>query len=198
MTGERMICRKALVLAGGSSRRMGRDKATLEIDGRTQLERAVTKLRRHVDEVLVSSRREQAADPLRARYPQLFDAYDDLGPLAGILTALESAPDDPWLVLACDLPRVDDETIEYLLANIDGNSIATAYRSSFDGLPEPLCAVWMPRAVDPVRAAIAEGTTCPRKILIRAEATLLSQPVAGALDNVNTPADLERVIGTAS
>lgn len=195
MRADAMQCRKALVLAGGSSRRMGRDKATLEIDGRQQLVRAVTMLQAHFDQVLVSSRREQARDPLRAQFEQLFDAYENLGPLAGILTALESAPAEPWLILACDLPRVDSDTIAYLLANIDGSSVATAYRSSYDDLPEPLCAVWMPSSIEVIRAAVAEGVNCPRKILIRANATLLSQPVAGALDNVNTPADLERVVG---
>lgn len=195
MRADAAHCRRALVLAGGSSRRMGRDKATLEIDGRQQLTRAVATLQSHFDQVRVSSRREQADDPLRAQFSQLFDAYDNLGPLAGILTALESKPAEPWLVLACDLPRVDGETIAYLLANIDSGSVATAYRSSYDDLPEPLCAVWMPAALEPIRGAIAEGINCPRKILIRAQATLLTQPVAGALDNVNTPADLERVVG---
>lgn len=176
---------------------MGADKAALKFDGQTQLVRTVSLLRDHIDEVVVSSRPDQVADPLRAGFPQLPDAYDELGPLAGILTALESSA-QPWLVVACDLPNVDATTIRHLLDKIDTTSVATAYRSTVDGLPEPLCAVWMPAAIGPIHAAVQAGRYCPRKILINEQATLLEQPVAGALDNINTPEDLVRVSGAIS
>lgn len=183
----------ALVLAGGASRRMGRDKAALEFDGRAQLDRAVALLEPLVAPVYVSQRAEQADNALRAKYRQLIDRYTDIGPLAGILTALESGLAQRWLVLACDLPLLDSATVIHLLAHIDQSQIATAYRSTHDSLPEPLCAVWELAAIEPIRTAIAADIHCPRKILIHNDASLLEQPVAGALENVNTPEDLERV-----
>ena len=58
-----------LVLAGGRSSRMGRDKAALPYEGRTQLERAMALLEKHVERAYVSVRRDQSVEPLRARFP---------------------------------------------------------------------------------------------------------------------------------
>lgn len=180
-----------LVLAGGRSRRMGSDKALLEKGGKTQLQRSVELLDRHLERVFVSTRPDQADDHERGRYPQVIDRYDDLGPVAGILSAMDEYPDVDWLVLACDLPNVDDATIERLLGGRAAGGPFVAYASSHNDLPEPLCAVFAAGAADIVRQHVAEGIRCPRKMMIRAETRLLKQPHPSALDNVNTPEDLE-------
>ena len=64
----------------------------------------------------------------------------------------------------------------------------TAYRSTIDELPEPLCALFEPASAELVQAAIAAGRHCPRKLLIASGVPLLTQPVA-ALANMNTPED---------
>jgi len=181
-----------LVLSGGRSSRMGRDKALLRSDGQTQLARMVELLGRHVERVFVSARPDQADDPERSRYDLVVDRYADIGPVAGILSAFDMNPDVAWLVVACDLPNVDDQAIESLLAGRCNGRPFTAYRSSHDGLPEPLCAIYAPSARAVVEEFVKDGITCPRKMMIRAEADLLEQPRPDALDNVNTPADLER------
>lgn len=180
-----------LVLAGGESRRMGSDKAALKSGGETQLARAVGLLERHLDEVFVSTRAGQADDPVRAGFAQIVDAYEDLGPIAGILSAMDARPGHSWLVLACDLPNIDDETIAYLVENADESSPATAYVSVVDGLPEPLCAVWRPAARPIIEQFVADGYQCPRKMLINSPTRLLEQPSPGALHNINTPDDLD-------
>lgn len=184
----------ALVLAGGKSRRMGRDKAHLDRDGQPALEYLADLLEPLVDKVWVSVRQGQPADELRDRYPQIVDRDDDAGPVAGILAALESEPGVDWLVVACDLPNLDAATVTNLLENASDPRF-TAYRSTHDGLPEPLCALYRPDAKATIRAFVDEGTRCPRKILIRSEAELLEQPNPRALDNVNTPEDLEAIAG---
>lgn len=181
-----------LVLSGGRSSRMGRDKALLLSDGQTQLARMVELLGRHVERVFVSARPDQANDPERSRYDLVVDRYADIGPVAGILSAFDMNPEVAWLVVACDLPNVDDQTIESLLAGRRVGDPFTAYRSSYDGLPEPLCAIYAPEARAVVRDYVGDGITCPRKIMIRADADLLEQPRPDALDNVNTPAELKR------
>jgi len=180
-----------LVLAGGRSRRMGSDKALLQRDGRSQLQRAVELLRPHVDQVYVSVREDQAAEPERSRYPQVIDRYQDIGPVAGILSAMDEDPLASWLVLACDLPNVDHETIATLVAAREVREPFIAYRSTHDGLPEPLCAIFSPAARPLIDNFLAEGVSCPRKMLIRGEARLLEQPNPASLDNMNTPDDLE-------
>lgn len=179
-----------LVLAGGRSRRMGRDKALLRRDGSTQLERTVSLLKRHVKSVFVSTRSDQVDDAERRRFPQIVDRYSDMGPVAGILTALESDNSVAWLVLACDLPNVDDETIAHLLQHRDSGKPFSAFRSNYDNLPEPLCAVYETSSLPIVRDFVGKDIVCPRKILLRSNTNLLAQPNPAALDNINTPDDL--------
>ena len=183
---------QGLVLAGGQSRRMGRDKALLERGGRTQLDYSVELLRRHVERVFVSLRPDQTDDAERGRFEQIADRYSDIGPVAGILSAMDAFPDMSWLVLACDLPNVDDRTIEFLLRERSASQPFTAYSSHYDDLPEPLCAIYRPEARTVIDGFVAQGISCPRKILIRSDTRLLQLPDPSALDNVNTPEDLAR------
>ena len=187
-----------LVLSGGRSRRMGRDKALLERDGKSQLAWMVEMLERHVDQVFVSTRADQYDEPERSRYAQVVDRYADLGPLAGILSAMDEHPGVDWLVVACDLPNVTDETITYLLSHASNEHPFTAFASSHDGLPEPLCALWRAGTGDLIRGFADEGTNCPRKILIRSDTCLIEQADPRWLDNVNTPEDLADSVLEAS
>lgn len=183
-----------LVLAGGESRRMGEDKAGLMNQGRTQLESVYDLVDEIADSTFISTRPEQQNDALRTRFPQIVDRYDGLGPLAGILSALEAHPDADWLVVACDLPNVDSQTLTTLLQQAPDDAPLVAYRSAGDGLPEPLCALYRAESVGTLRAFADEGVACPRKIMIRSDAHLLALPKANALDNINTPDDLERSV----
>jgi molybdopterin-guanine dinucleotide biosynthesis protein A len=169
---------------------MGSDKALLEKNGETQLARTVALLERHLERVFVSTRPDQTDEAERRRFEQVIDRYDGIGPVAGILSAMEADPGADWLVLACDLPNVDDATIERLLEARTTGEAFTAYASSYDGLPEPLCALYGAGAYEAVSAFVADGVHCPRKMLLRSDARLLEQPHPNALDNVNTPEDL--------
>lgn len=178
-----------LVLAGGRSTRMQRDKAALEYrPGVTQLDAAMQLLEGRVARAFISVRADQT-DATRARYPRIVDRGDVAGPIAGISAALTEHPDTAWLVLACDLPFLDARTLDFLVAARDPARVATAFRSSHDGLPEPLCAIYEPRALAAIRAHIAAGKNCPRKFLINSDVHLLDQPDPRALDNVNTVAE---------
>ncbi len=181
-----------LVLAGGRSKRMGHDKALLRVDGETQLSRAVHLLEPFVSRVFVSTRVDQQGEPERSKFQQIVDRYQELGPLAGILSAMEEHPDAGWLVLACDLPNVEKLTIRYLLDNRSAVHPFTAYKSSSDELPEPLCAFYAAGTAAVIKAFVDDGIICPRKILIRSETHLLEQANPEALDNINTPDDLAR------
>lgn len=180
-----------LVLAGGKSRRMGSDKAALVSGGETQLERAVKLLQRHVDDVFVSTGADQADDPVRRKFRQIVDRYEDMGPIAGILSALDTAPDSSWLVLACDLPNIDDSTIRFLIENASASDPFSAFRSVNDDLPEPLCAIYRPASRPLIDQFVADGIVCPRKMLINSPTHMLEQPNPGALHNINTPEDLD-------
>lgn len=176
-----------LILAGGSSTRMHRDKAALQYRGKTQLDRAFDLGSRHVDKVFVSVRNNQTADPTRAQRPLIVDSVAGEGPIVGIRSALAAHPQVAWLVLACDLPFLSDTALSQLLRQRDPAALATAFRSTHDGLPEPLCAIWEPAAASALSVYQADGGSCPRKFLIRHAAPLLEPLDKHALDNVNTP-----------
>jgi molybdopterin-guanine dinucleotide biosynthesis protein A len=183
-----------LILAGGKSRRLGSDKALLVRDGRSQLAYLVDLMADCVDEVFVSTRADQADDSERSQYQQIVDRYTDMGPVAGILSALESHPDADWLVLACDLPNISSKTLQHLLEQRDGDQPFTAYISSHDRLPEPLCAVYHAGCATIINQFVDDGIHCPRKILMRSNTRLLEQLDPRSLDNVNTPDDLDNSI----
>jgi molybdopterin-guanine dinucleotide biosynthesis protein A len=184
-----------LVLAGGASRRMGRDKAALEYHGRPQLHWAFERLRAVCATTYVSVRADQRDEPARAGLPQLVDLHSDIGPLAGIVAAQARHPDAAWLVLACDLPFLDEETLGVLLAQRDPSADATAFLSSHDGLPEPLCAIYEPRTRAELARRAEAGPHCPRKFLIQSQTRLLDLPSHAVLDNVNTPDEHAEALG---
>lgn len=183
-----------LVLAGGQSRRMGSDKALLLRDGQSQLAHMVTVLSDSLDKVFVSARKDQAQDPERSRFNLIVDRYDDMGPVAGILSALEQHSEADWLVVACDLPNIDAATLTFLLQNRASDKPFTAFRSTHDDLPEPLCAIYRSGSDTIVREFVDDGIVCPRKILLRSDTLLLEQPNPNSLHNVNTPDDLEESV----
>jgi molybdopterin-guanine dinucleotide biosynthesis protein A len=176
-----------LVLAGGASQRMGQDKAALSFHGKPQLLWAYELLSSVCEHSFVSVRPDQRDEKTRAALPQIIDVQPGIGPIAGISAALGAHPDAAWLVLACDLPFLSHDTLTFLIQHRDTARIATAYRSSHDQLPEPLCAIWEPASREVVNDWIANGKQCPRKLLINASVALLDQPDARALDNINTP-----------
>jgi molybdopterin-guanine dinucleotide biosynthesis protein A len=178
-----------LVLAGGESRRMGRDKALLDYHGRPQVEWAYELLARHCEQAWISVRASQADDAVRAALPRIVDGTAGQGPIAGIAAAQAAHPEAAWLVVACDLPFLDDALIGDLVGR-RGTHPVTAYRSAHDGLPEPLCAIYEPATRADILATIEAGRNCPRKFILGTGVPLLELPRATALDNVNTPGDL--------
>ncbi|MFH0908068.1 MAG: NTP transferase domain-containing protein [bacterium] len=178
-----------LILAGGRSTRMGTDKALLAYGARPQLDVCFELLGRHCASVFVSTR----PGLPRPGFPVIEDTVENIGPMAGILAALEHERAAPWLVLACDLPYMDDATLAFLIAHRNPARMATAFLSRHDGLPEPLCAIYEPGILPAMKEFIAQGIHCPRKALICSDIERLVLPVAEALDNINTPSEFDAV-----
>jgi molybdopterin-guanine dinucleotide biosynthesis protein A len=176
-----------LILAGGQSIRMRQDKASLLYRGRSQLDRAHELAARHVAKVFVSVRASQVAEPTRAGRSLIIDSVEGEGPLVGICSAFAAHPEAAWLVIACDLPFLSDTAVEQLLRERDPTMMATAFVSTHDRLPEPLCAIWEPAATPAIAAYRQSGRQCPRKFLITHPVRLLEPRDRRALDNVNTP-----------
>lgn len=185
-----------VLLAGGASRRMGRDKARLVVGGRTLAEGAAERLRQTVGEVVAAD----GGRGLVAGLPSLPDADPGRGPVAGILGAARAYPGRSLLVLACDLPRVPAALLAELVrvGNAGGTLADWAVPRHAGGL-EPLCAFYAPGAL----AALAERVEHGRLTLwdlaetsglsvryLEREALARFGPPEEVFANLNTPDDL--------
>jgi len=180
-----------LVLAGGKSMRMGFDKGAVKWYDKEQRYHMADVLKPLCNEVFIS--RNSDKQDIDVSYPSITDTFLNLGPYSGILSAFREKPDSAWLVVACDLPLLDAYTLNYLVANRDTSAIATAFHSETSEFPEPLITIWEPKSYPVLLSFLAQGYSCPRKVLINAASKLLHVPHPGALTNVNTPEDLEKI-----
>ena len=182
-----------LILSGGRSSRMGVDKGALDYHGRSMIAQAATLLAPFCAEIRVSCRAEQTLPEDARHLTRLHDIFLDLGPAGGILSAFAQQPQASWLVFACDLPLVTPEALSRLCAGRNPLKFATAYTSTHDGFPEPLLALYEPKARCRLLQFLALGKTCPRKMLINSPTQLL--PGYGSwLDNCNTPEERQAAL----
>ena len=179
---------QGLLLIGGKSSRMGRDKAGIEIaPGQTLQQRALSLL----EDLGLQAHLAVAADDERSHAaPLIRDLEPDLGPLGAIYSALQSYPDHAWLVLACDMPNLDREALGNLLAARDPGMDCTCFLNPADDHPEPLCAIYEPSALPAVAEAIGARRLCARKLLRSLSRRDLAAPNARLLDNCNRPEHL--------
>lgn len=179
-----------LVLAGGESRRMGQDKGLLEYHGKPQREYAADLLDQVCEKTFISVRADQE---LETDYPILPDTFLNLGPYGAILSAFRQYPNAAWLVVACDLPLLDEQSLQQLIQHRNRSKVATAFQSATESFPEPLIAIWEPKAYPVLLQFLVQGYSCPRKVLINSDIELLEAANPDALRNVNEPEEMKEV-----
>ena len=182
---------KGLVLAGGQSARMGEDKGEIDYHGKPQREFAADLIAESCENTFISCRSDQT-DTIGSTYSPLPDTFIDLGPFGALLSAFRSDPNTAWLVVACDLPLLDQTSIQQLIAARDPQKLATAFRNGEDAFPEPLVAVWEPRSYPVLLRYLGEGRCCPRKVLLNEEILLIDPVNRDVLSNANTPEEAAR------
>ena len=181
-----------IVLAGGKSRRMGIDKSMINYHGKPQREHLYELMETHCQETFMSCRPEQIASFIM--HPGLADSFLGLGPFGAILSAFRHEPNHAWLVIACDLPLIDNKALTYLINNRNTSKIATAFLNPATGFPDPLFTIWEPRAYPVLLQFLAQGFSCPRKVLINSDIELLGAPNPEILKNVNRPEEYEELM----
>jgi molybdenum cofactor guanylyltransferase len=196
-----------VVLAGGASRRMGRDKAALAVDGETLAARAARRLRGVCARVAIAD----GGRGLVPGLPCLPDAPAP-GPAAGILGAARAWPGHPLLVLACDLPRVSEALLRELVRRLPVADAADAADAGATADPdwvvprwerglEPLCALYRPAALTALAAAVERGIAAPHRLaetaglrirFLEGERLRRCGDPADLFLNLNTARDLEQ------
>ena len=185
------------VTAGGNSSRMGRDKAWLELDGVTMIERVIAALRPVTDRVTIIANRPGYT---RLNLPLVADTYLSVGPLEAIRTALANARHPRVVLVGCDLPFVTPELFTHLLREAgDAQAVVPMDEA---GRLEPLCAVYSTAALSAVSKLIAAGhrkvsrlfDLIPTRFVAFAELERLDG--AGLFfENINSPEDYRHAVG---
>lgn len=177
-----------LVLAGGKSQRMGRDKGAIDYHGKAQREYTADLLQSICEKVFISCRSEQIADlQEQTQYELLPDKLIGLGPFGAIASAFQHNPNAAWLVVACDLPLLNEQTLQHLVDNRNPSKTATAFHNPATNFPEPLITIWEPKSYLTLLQFLFQGYSCPRKVLINSDIAELQVPNVEALKNVNHP-----------
>jgi molybdopterin-guanine dinucleotide biosynthesis protein A len=152
MNQSKQHSRMGFVLAGGTSSRMGTDKAFLEFQGQTLLERALAVIGRVCPSAAI------VGDPGRfSNYGAVVeDVYPGCGPLAGIHGALTSSSAELNLMLAVDLPFVSESLLSCLFSAAEESSAIVTVPRMGKGF-QPLCAVYRPEFADVADLALQAG-----------------------------------------
>ncbi len=183
-----------LVLAGGKSSRLGQDKTRVVHEGRTLLARTAALLERHVDQVYISSRQDMDTG---GPWPVILDETERIGPAGGIITALRRLG-GPILVLACDLPYMEDSIIERLMAARESRPqqcVLTTWELKNSGFIENLVAIYEPLALPLLEEGVGRGLLKLSRLIpaeLRHTVTYTEQE-RHLFFNVNYPSDLDQL-----
>lgn len=181
---------KGLVLIGGKSTRMGRDKSELLYYKKPQKEHVKELLENNNLETFYSVR-DLSTSPETTN--EIHDTFLNLGPFGGICSAFQKNPNSAWLVMATDIPFVNNELIQLLLQKRNPSKIATTVKGKNKEFPEPLITIYEPKAYGKLLAYLAQGYSCPRKMLINSDVEIIEVD-DNLIRNINTPEDYKEAI----
>ncbi|MBT8280488.1 MAG: molybdenum cofactor guanylyltransferase [Muriicola sp.] len=172
---------------------MGTDKARLSYHGASQQEVLHEMALKICDRAFISLRTDQQ-DDLGSEIETILDKNEYAGPFNGILSAHAAFPDVAWLVLACDLPLMNSDTLTKLMHSRDMKKDASALATQASGLPEPLAAIWEPSGLKKAIEYLQNATSsCPRKFLLQADTQLIYPEKDEFLANANSMEDYKRI-----
>lgn len=175
------------IMLGGKSTRMGRDKALVELNGRTLLELALTKWQGFGQSLQLSVGPERRAALAPEGVPAVADIYPERGPLGGLHAGLLACPTELLLLTAVDSPFVTAELAEGLLAAI-GPADACVY--TLDGRPQPLFGLYRTTCLSTAEELLRRNENKMGLLLRRVDTVYLAAEDPAPFRNLNTPEEL--------
>lgn len=181
-----------IILAGGKSSRMGKNKALLEVGGLTMIERVAGALSGVCSEIIIAGENSGSLEHLG--YPTVPDIHPGCGPLSGIHAGLNAAKNLYSFVSACDIPFASQRLIERIIAERDGFDVVMLKEGGF---LEPLFSLYSKAFIEAAEISIRNGVYKVTATLqhVKWKPVTLSPGeipnLAKSLINVNTPMDYE-------
>lgn len=184
------------IIAGGQSRRMGRDKAFVELGGKALIERVIERSADlgQTETILITNK---PTDFAHLSLPMYHDLLPGKGSLGGIYTALVQAQSPDVLALACDMPFVNTELLRYMLDQIRADIDIVVPR--VDGYPQGLHAIYKKICIEPIAEQLAADRLKIIRFYDRMRVRYLDETDYAAFDpqgrsfaNINTPEELAK------
>jgi molybdopterin-guanine dinucleotide biosynthesis protein A len=184
-----------VILAGGKSRRFGKNKSFIRINGTPLIERVVTVMASIFEyRLLVTNTPEEYA---YLGLPMVEDLIKGVGPLGGIYTGLETIPHDAGFFVACDMPCLNAPFVRHIIGVREGHD---AVVPKIGRMVEPLHAVYAKSSTGPLREVIDSGIRQILELFARIRVKYVEEEIIRAFDpdlrcflNVNRPEDLSCV-----
>lgn len=179
----------SIILAGGKSKRMGTDKALLELEGTTLLERAIKLCKPLSSELLISSNNESHA---AFNYPVIEDEFKNCGPMGGIYSGVKQSGTEWNLVLSVDVAFVDAPFLQFLLQNTGDFDAVVPFTEKG---AEPLIALYNVSCIPAMEQLLKEGDYRMRNLLKKVNTNWLDaadfiRKNNRLFTNLNRPEDL--------
>lgn len=177
---------KALILMGGQSTRMGSDKAFVQWQGQTLLEKAIDHLSGITEDIYLSVNAEQYAR-LHNKHACIQDRYPDKGPLGGILSALETLQEN-LIVLAVDMPNMSAKCVKDLISAAKDSETITCYQLKESIQPFP--SYWSVQLLPKLKQSVQNNHLAMIKFIVAQQPNLIASNVHELFKNFNSPSDL--------
>ena len=187
-----------IVLAGGKGLRLGRDKTVETVGNTSLLERVVSYLSLFNSDIIIVAATKQYL-PQVSGYPKLrivVDTYPGKGPLGGVFTGLVASDSLYNLVVACDMPFLNQALLRYMIGLADGFDLVVPRLG--DNMIEPLHAVYSRNCLTTIKNLLEQGKmrftdllTLVKVRYVEAEEINLFDPKHLSFFNINTEADLK-------
>ncbi|MEQ8472763.1 MAG: molybdenum cofactor guanylyltransferase [Marinoscillum sp.] len=181
---------KALLLIGGQSTRMGMEKYLIDVNGKTQYHHLHQLLTSLGLDVCVSCNLEQYRSLPESHY-KLVDQYDSIGPMGGLVAAINHNPEESWLVVACDLVNLTKNTITHLMKAADKEYDIITYQRSDSPHLETTITIYNPSSFRELLDAVETGIYGLQRVLQKCKVKTIRPDDDDELKNVNKPEDLE-------
>ncbi len=184
---------RACLLIGGRSSRMGQPKHLIRgVTGQTWVEHTVELLNPYVDEVVLSGKGDVPES--LSHLIRIADLPEVAGPLTGILAVMRWKPDCCWLLIACDMPNITTDALEWLLASRSSGSYGTVPRLAEDGFVEPLLALYEAQARSYFEELAESKIFRISRVAKRSAIStpVVPGPLADSWRNINTPEQLNQ------
>jgi molybdopterin-guanine dinucleotide biosynthesis protein A len=185
-----------IILVGGKSRRMGRDKAFLKLRGKTLFEGVLDIFRENFERIMLVGNNPERFSPYGI--PIVPDIYPGSS-LGGIYTGLFHSTSDYIFASSCDLPFPNGDVLRYLCALREGyDAVVTTTANGY----EPLFALYSKSCLDPMKALIESGDFCAYAYFPQVRVRHVPYEELAHLDsdrnafvNVNTPEEFKNIGG---